>query len=311
MTGWLGRCSFVLCSLAAGGPLAGQTAPAAPLTTFGYDRTAPLELADSLLRVEEGVAIHAISFASPRGGRATGLLFVPSGPGPFAGIVVQHGAPGRIDSALISLLHQSVMPNAMAVAKAGAVAIALDAPWARKLVPPVTFTPADSGYQVQLIVDLQRAVDVLIARRDVDPARLGYVGRSYGGAQGALFAGVERRVRTFVLQVGDGGLVSHFTGADGTGGPPPGFDKVRWDRWIAAIWPIEPIRFVGGAKPATLLLQSGRNDEAVPAALAAKLHQAASEPKTVTWYDTGHALNDAARTDMLRWFHDKLGTRAP
>ncbi|MBL8987952.1 MAG: prolyl oligopeptidase family serine peptidase [Gemmatimonadetes bacterium] len=283
----------------------------APLTTFAYDRAAPLELTDSLLRIEGGIAVHAISFASPKGGRATGLLFVPSGSGPFAGVVVQHGAPGRIDSTLVELLHRSIMPTALAVARAGAVAIALDAPWARRLVPPVTFTEADSAFQVQLIVDLQRAVDVLVARPDVDSARLGYVGRSYGGAQGALFAGVERRLKAFVLQVGDGGLVSHFQGPDGRGDPPPGVPADRWRRWLAAMSPIEPIRFVGRAAPAKLLLQSGRTDPVVPPELARQLHEAASDPKTVMWYDAGHGLNSEAADDMVAFLRRQIGLSPP
>lgn len=46
---------------------------------FAYDPAAPLDLRDSLESVDGDVKVHAISFASPRGGRATGLLFVPRG----------------------------------------------------------------------------------------------------------------------------------------------------------------------------------------------------------------------------------------
>ncbi|MGE0556332.1 MAG: alpha/beta hydrolase family protein, partial [Gemmatimonadales bacterium] len=256
-----------------------------------------------------GVAILEICFASPKGGRATGLLLVPAGPGPFPGVVVQNGAPGRVDSRLIAVLRTHVMANAMAVAQAGAVAIALEAPWARRLEPPVTFTTQDSVDQVHLIVDLQRAVDVLLARSDVDPARLGYVGRSYGGAMGALLAGVERRIRAYVLQVGDGGLVSHFTLGEVGAAPPPGIDPAAWERWLRAMRPLEPIRFVGRARPAALLLQSARQDQAVSTAAAIALHEAASEPKTVTWYGTGHGLSPEATGEMLAWLGREIGLR--
>jgi len=296
-------------SIGLGASASAQLRPAdeSSLAVFRYDRSAPLELRDSLLGVEDGVAIHEISFASPKGGRATGLLLVPAGPGPFAGIVVQHGAPGRVDSSLITVLRTHVLANAMAVARAGAVAVALEAPWARRLEPPVTFTTQDSVDQVHLIVDLQRTVDLLLARSDVDPARLGYVGRSYGGAMGGLLAGVERRIRAYVLQVGDGGLVSHFTLGEAGSGPPPGVDPSAWERWLRAMRPIEPIRFVGRARPATLLLQSARQDQAVSPAAARALHEAASEPKTVTWYDTGHGLSPEATSEMLGWLGREIG----
>ena len=53
----------------------------------------------------------------------------------------------------------------------GAVVLAIDAPFARRGGDPFVFSPRDSLEQVQLIKDLQRAVDVLLARSDVDSAR--------------------------------------------------------------------------------------------------------------------------------------------
>jgi hypothetical protein len=273
-----------------------------PLTLFQYDRSQPLGLRDSLVRTDSGVAVHRIAFASPRGGTVTGLLFLPGGPGPHPGVVVMHGAPGTAEG---------MTKVAMPLARHGAVAIAIDAPWARRKAPPITLTVQDSVDQVQLIVDLERAVDVLIARPDVDSKRLGYTGRSYGGAMGSLFAGVERRLKTYVIQVGDGGLVAHFTGPDDGGKPPEGVPQAQFDRWLAAMRPIEPIRFVGRAAPASLFFQSARRDELIPIADAEALHAAGSSPKEVRWYDTGHPLDAAALHDLLEWFSRTLGSRPP
>lgn len=272
-----------------------------PLHLFAYDRAAPLELRDSVIGSEGGVSIHAVSFASPRGGRATGRLFVPAGAGPFAGVVLAHGMPGNAEA---------FTGRGVYIARHGAVVIAIDAPWARRGGPPLSFTPADSADQVQLIVDLQRAVDVLLARRDVDPARLAYVGRSYGGAMGALLAGVERRLKTYVLAVADGGLVAHALQGSSED-PPPGAPEEQWRRWLAAMKPIEPIRFVGRAAPAALFFQSALRDRAVARDDAEAVHAAASEPKTVKWYDTEHPLDAAAYLDQLRWLHEHVGTTAP
>jgi predicted esterase len=206
---------------------------------------------------------------------------------------------------------EQTLVTARNLARHGAVVLSLDAPWARRGGPPVAFTPQDSADQVQLITDMQRGVDVLIARRDVDPARLAYVGVSYGGAMGALLAGVERRLKTYILAVGDGGLVSHFTGADDAPDGPFGVSRERWHRWLAAMRPIEPLRFVGRAAPASIFFQSGRQDRLVPPADAIWLHRAAGEPKTVQWYDAGHGLGPQARTDQLEWLHRTISTRAP
>lgn len=289
----------------AGAPAACAQAAApperAPLSVFAYDRSAPLDLRTAPARTVQGMRLHRISFASPRGGRATGLLLVPAGRGPFAGIVLQHGMPGNADV---------TVPQALYLARHGAVVVALDAPFARRGGPLVHMTEADSAEQVQLIVDLQRAVDLLLARRDVDPARLAYVGRSYGGAMGALLAGVERRFRTYVLMVGDGGLVAHIAGPD-DGGFMGRLMRTQRERWLAAMRPIEPSLFVGLAPPASILFQNGRHDELVPVRDAEALHAAARDPRTVRWYDAGHGLNGQAFVDQLQWLHRTVGTSPP
>jgi dienelactone hydrolase len=274
-----------------------------PLHLFTYDRSAPIGLRDSLRITDaDSVAVYAVTFASPRGGRATGVLCVPPGRGPFAGILLQHGMPGNAEQTLVT---------ARNLARHSAVVLSLDAPWARRGGRPVAFAAQDSADQVQLITDMQRGVDVLIARRDVDPSRLAYVGVSYGGAMGALLAGVERRLKTYILAVGDGGLVAHFTGADDPPNGPFGVSREQWNRWLAAMRPIEPLRFVGRAAPASIFFQSGRHDRLVPPADAVWLHRAASEPKTVKWYEAGHGLGPQARVDQLEWLHRTVGTRAP
>jgi cephalosporin-C deacetylase-like acetyl esterase len=161
---------------------------------------------------------------------------------------------------------------------------------------------------VQLIVDLQRAVDVLLARHDVDPARLAYVGRSYGGATGALFAGVERRLKTYVLASADGGITTRFVGA-GAITPPQGQEE-QFHRWLASMQPIEGIRFIGLAN-GSILFQNGRQDPIVTPARAEAIQNAFTGVKTVEWYDAGHPLNAAAYVDQLRWLHDHVGTTAP
>jgi hypothetical protein len=68
-------------------------------------------------------------------------------------------------------------------------------------------------------------------------------------------------------------------------------------------------RSVGRAAPASILFQSGRYDRLVPAADAVWLHRAASEPKTVKWYEAGHGLGPQARVDQLEWLHRTVGMK--
>lgn len=269
--------------------------PGLPLGVFGYDRTLPVEFESRVEGRQNGVETQVISYASPLGGRVTGLLFIPAEPGRFAGIVLQHGMPSRA---------RDMTRMALDFARRGAVVIAIDAPWART-GDVILWDSRDSVNQVQLIVDLQRAVDVLLARDDVDSARMAYVGVSYGGAMGGLLAGVERRLAAYVLRVGDGGLLAHFTGAEDPP-VPEGLSDTQWRRWRAAMEPIEPIRFIGRAN-APVYFQNGEQDRLVPPADARAYQAAGPGSKKVSWYPAGHGLDQQANLDMYAWMNERIG----
>jgi dienelactone hydrolase len=211
-----------------------------------------------------------------------------------------HGMPGNA---------RQMAGVAQQLAQFGAVVIAIDAPFARRSGEPVRLTTEDRAEQIQLIKDLQRAVDVLRARANVDDERIAYLGISYGGAMGALFVGIERRIKAAVLVVGDGGLVSHFTGPEDLSFMA-GLSCATRLNWFRDMVPIEPIRFVAHASPTALLLQNGQLDNLVPVADAEALQAAAREPKTLRWYNAGHGLNQQAMFDRLDWLHEKIGLDA-
>ena len=119
---------------------------------------------------------------------------------------------------------------------------------------------------------------------------------------GGLLAGVEGRIKAYALEVGDGGLVTHFRGSMIMGLP----DQVRRD-WLAAMWPIEPIHYVGCAAPAALLFQNSTLDEMVAPADALRYQQAGSQPKTIRWYAAGHGLEMAAYRDQAEWLRELIG----
>jgi dienelactone hydrolase len=273
----------------------------ATLKLFDYDQQTPLDLQETETEELDDVVVHHISYASPKGGRVTGYLVVPSGPGPFAGIIMQHGMPGNRDS---------LRAYAERVARTGAVVLLINAPFARRRGEPLSFTEKDREEQIQLMIDLRRGVDALVSRTDVDPQRLGYIGFSYGAAMGGLLAGIEKRIKAFVLAVGDGGLVEHFnapTAANDLSGRVP---QAAFEHWKTIMEPIEPLRFVGHAAPSALLFQNARTDSLVNEESAGRYQAAGSEPKEIKWYDSSHGLNDQARQDQVEWLQTQIGIDA-
>lgn len=282
---------WLLGAIALAGCGAGQRGP------FDYDDGAPLDVRVSSSYLHGGVRISELTYASPKGGRVPALLFVPSGGGPHAGLIVQHGLPSS---------KADVAFDAEDLAGLGAVVIAIDAPFNRRSGEPIAFTRRDRGEQIQLIVDLRRAVDLLRARADVDDDRIAYLGFSYGAAMGGLLAGAEHRIAAFVLMSGDGGPVAHFTGPEDRSGPLFLLSPARRKAWLAAMRPIEPLAWVKRAN-APILFLSGRRDHSVLPRDAARYQRAAPEPKEIRWYDSDHMLPPEAQCDAARFLGRHIG----
>lgn len=277
-------------------------APALPLGLFAYDVQAPIDVRLTPRGEEAGVLIFDASYASPAGGRVTGRLYVPAKPGPHAGIVYAHGTGAGA---------RTQGPRAVYLARHGAVVLTPDAPYIRRGGEFPTFTDLDRVEQIQHIRELRRGFDLLLDRKDVAPDRLAFIGRSHGGAMGVLLVGVEPRLKTAILIVADGGMVAHFTGGGGATELFESQSAETRQNWIAAMSPIEPIRFLHRAPPTTILFQNGRQDNAVAPALAEALHAAARGDFEVRWYDAGHRLNTQSFIDQLEWLHSQIGMQAP
>jgi uncharacterized protein len=269
---------------------------------FDYEAESPVAMTEESVQQEEGYTVHDISYPSPKAGDVPAYLVVPEGPGPFAGILLMHGSSGS---------RQSMLPLAKDLVHTGAVVLTISAPSAR--VPGrdwITFTPLDREEQIQLMVDLRRGVDLLTTHTKVDPSRIGYVGYSYGAAMGGLLAGLEPRIKAYVLMVGDGGLVNHFTDEEQPVGGFEQFDLSTRERWLEAMEPIEPIHYIGHASSSALFFLNARHDRSVTEEDALAYQAAGSEPKKVQWYESGHGLPEQAFVDMVAWLSEQIGIDA-
>jgi predicted esterase len=269
---------------------------------FDYDAESHVLITEESVQQEDGYTVHGISYPSPKNGVVPAYLVVPEGPGPFAAIVLMHGSSGS---------RSSMLPLAKDLVHTGAVVLTISAPSAR--LPGrdwISFTPLDRDEQIQLMVDLRRGLDLLIQHEKVDPSRIGYIGYSYGAAMGGLLAGLEPRIKAYGLMVGDGGLVNHFTNAEGAMGGFETIDAGARERWLEAMEPIEPIHYVGHASPSALFFQNARFDRSVTEEDALAYQAAGSEPQKVQWYESGHGLPEQAFVDMVAWLAEKIGIDA-
>jgi pimeloyl-ACP methyl ester carboxylesterase len=266
-------------------------------TPFAYDSAASLDWQAHAERSHDGARVLTGSFASPRGGRVPALLVKPDGTGPFAGIVFMHPGGG---------LHGKdfFLREAVAFSARGAISVLIDAPSKRPGGPPLLgYNERDCESWGQAVVDLRRAVDLLVAQPDVDTNRLGYVGFSYGATLGGVLCGVEPRLGNFVLMAGGPRITDWLKTLEGAG-PQQLKRSQQWDNYLARMGVFDAERHVPATR-AAVLLQNGTRDGR-PDELRRYLDLMGGNPRTLRFYVAGHDPGPDALKDRAAWLTTRL-----
>jgi len=275
---------------------------------FDYDAKQPLDIHDRIIEESSDCTLHDITYTSPKGGPVAAYLVVPKAKGPFAAVLFGHWGNGT---------RAEFIPEAKIYARAGAISLIPDYPWDRP--QPWRKTPdhfdkpgLDREAEIQAVVDLRRGIDLLLARPDIDPRRLAYVGHSYGAQWGSVLSAVDKRMKTSVLMAGVAEIADIMLRAD-----DPGLVELRksqpagqLEKYAEVTGDIDAIHFVGRAAPIPLLLQFANYEQYFDKTSMQHYVAAASEPKKVLYYDTGHDLNDPqALQDRYDWLTKYLNLR--
>jgi hypothetical protein len=175
---------------------------------------APLHATITQTTRRDGYRIEHLLFESAPGLRVTSNVYVPDGAGPFPAVV---GTAGHADEGKASPVYQHAW---VSLARRGFVVLAIDpfgqgerleypnAAGTGSRVGIGTREHSMTGQQVLLtgrtlgaymVRDMQRAIDYLVARPDVDRTRLAVAGNSGGGTQAALLGAVEPRLAAVVV----------------------------------------------------------------------------------------------------------------
>jgi dienelactone hydrolase len=271
--------------------------PAALVHQFDYDAKAALDVKELSARRDGGAVLHDLRYVGPQGDSLPAYLLVPAGRGPFAAVVIQ---PGTGQS------RRQGLPLARALAMHGIASLLRDPPITRAGHGIVFDIARDRAFQIDTVVEARRDLDLLAARPEIDARRLGFAGFSAGACAGATLAGVDRRVKAYVLQA-CGATPEPLIAKGLFGRGPTGAAYTDYRR--QAITPFEPFRYVGGAAPAQLFFQDGKTDDTFGATSLTALYKAASRPKRVVWYDAGHVdlpTNPKVVADAVDWLTAEL-----
>ena len=273
------------------------------LRHFDYDQRAPLNVKRIGVQHREHADVYDITYDSPKGGVVPAYLVVPKGRGPFAAVIWGHW---YWDNSSMRNRRQ-FLDEAVVLAKAGVVSLLTDGPVARPSHVE-SKDPLDERVAtdfLQQVIDMRRGVDVLLARGNVDPKRIAFVGHSYNAGVGALLSGVDRRFKCFVLMAG---LMSDEISQQATE-----FQEFRQkvgpaklDALIARYSYLDQGKYVSHAAPAVVFLQFANQEKSLTPERARQHAAVVSEPKQVKFYDAPHALNAEARRDRIQFLTEQL-----
>lgn len=271
---------------------------------FDYDAKAPLELKTIGTQKRGEATVYDVTYSSPKGGVVPAYLVVPAnGKGPFAAVIWGHWY--WTNSEMRN--RKQFLDEAVALAPAGVVSLLTDGPVARPgyVADNTPLSEKRSDDEVQQVIDMRRGADLLLARKDVDPKRLAYVGHSYNASVGAILSGVDRRFKAFVLMAGP---ISDEVGLK-TGG----YEKFRqqvgpekFDAFMASHTYLDQGKYVSHAAPAVVFLQYATKEDFMTPAVAREYEKIVSEPKRFKLYDAPHALNAEARRERIAFLTEQL-----
>ena len=270
---------------------------------FDYDQKAPLNIKEIGVQRRATATIYDITYDSPKGGVVPAYLVVPKGRGPFAAVIWGHWC--WQNSSMRN--RREFLDEAVAMAQTGVVSLLTDHPMSRPGYVPIK-DPLDERNAtefLQQVIDMRRGVDLLIARKDVNPNRVAYVGHSCNAAVGALLSGLDRRFKAFVLMAGTtSDEISQSTKDFQEFRQKMGPEKV--DAFLAKYGYLDQGKFVSHAAPAVILLQYGSREKFLNTERAHLYAAVVSEPKQLKIYDAEHALNAAARRDRIQFLIEQL-----
>jgi len=160
----------------------------------------------------------------------------------------------------------------------------------------------DMRNSVEEVVNIRRAMDLLLSNPNVDSERFAYVGHDFGGMYGVLAGSLDQRATHYVVMAATPRFPDWYLYMPKLEGEAP-------EAFIRQMSEINPITHIPNLSPANVFFQFATDDFHVPKERAEEFFDAAKYPKEMKWYQAGHGLNEDATRDRKAWLKQKLGLR--
>jgi len=257
--------------------------PAAPYKT---SLAAPLDAQEKVVNEANDHTQFRVEFNGIKEDRVPAFLYVPKRKGaaaaaPFPTILLQYGTGGSKTTGYIVAIGKQFVSR-------GFVVLTIDAPGRgerRKKDKKAAGVLGllDSGEIMHYCGDYSRAVDFLVTRPEVDKARLGYVGISWGAITGITFVAYDERIKAMGSIVGGGNFLGSYT--------PKAAEKPKNEGSKSS----DPVFHVARIAPRPLLFINVNKDQLIMRPWAESLHKAAGDGAKVVWLESDHYLKGLDR----------------
>lgn len=259
---------------------------------FAYDKSAPFVMREIGQEQRGAATIHDLALTT---GESTikAFLVTPATPGSHAGILYVHwlGEPSSTN-------RTEFLEEAVLLAGHGAVSLLVDTMWAEPKWYGQRVPEQDYARSIRQVIELRRAMDLLMAQPAIDSKRIAVVAHDFGAMYGMIAASQDRKAHTYVFMAAVPHLIDWMLFARQP------LDLPAYRRQLA---PLDPVNFIGQLAPASVFFQFANKDKFVSAAQAAEFYAAAQPRKQMTTYDGGHELHtDSDTADRIAWLEREL-----
>lgn len=285
---------------------------------WDYDRHAPLDIRQAGVQDRDGVKIYDLSYATPLGDRAASVgpnagrvpayLVVPRGKGPFPAVIYAHWCmPGSAQ-----LNRTEFLDEALVLARSGVISLLPDHVIARAgfVQDKTPLNEQQIAVLVQQVVDMRRGADLLLARNDVDPHRLAYVGHSCNAEVGGFLSGIDHRFKAFVIMAGPLSDEVNLRSKEYQDYRQK-IGAEKFDAFASKYSWTDPGKYVSHSEGIAKLLQFATDEPFLNPERAKQYLPYVSEPKSLKTYQAPHALNPEATRDRIAFLSDQLSVAPP
>ncbi len=271
---------------------AGRSVFGAEADLFNYDKTVPLDLHELGVEQRDSVTIRDLTFVGVKT-PVRACLVNPATPSPHAAILYVHWLGDPATTNRTEFLHEAVT-----LAQRGVVSLLVDAMWSNPTWWKNRQPETDLSGGIQQVIELRRALDLLLSQPGVDPQRLAVVAHDFGAMFSAVMGAADGRPKSYVLMAPTPRLSDWYLF---------NVKPASVEDYKKVLAPLDPLGAVSRLAPAPVFYQFAAKDKFVPWPRPVEFYEATAPRKQMTTYDCDHDLSPpVVGADRIAWLEREL-----